>query len=156
MRRSILLLLMTVLVFSGCYQNHQLKEKKPANLIPENKMADIVRDMDLITAIVSYRRARGKVKPSEEEYYRAMFQRYQVTAQQVRASMEYYYDHEAVMNRIYEKALADLSLKQSEARLEKGLKENKFLDWDGLFNYGYRNLWLYNDSTPAYEFKPIF
>ncbi|MBN2616499.1 MAG: DUF4296 domain-containing protein [Bacteroidales bacterium] len=156
MRKSVLLLLMTVLVFSGCYQNHKLKEKKPANLIPENKMADIIRDMDIITSIVSYRRSKGQVKPTEKEYYQAMFEHYQVTAQQVRSSMDYYYDHQEMMNRIYEKVLADLSLKQSVANLEKGMKENKFLDQNGLHNYQYQSQWLYPDSIRAYDFKPVF
>lgn len=156
MRKSILVLLMMVLVFSGCYQNHKLKEKRPANLIPENKMADIIRDMDEITSIVAYHRARGKVKPSEEDYYRAMFQHYQVTAQQVRSSMDYYYEHEEMMNRINQKVLDDLSLKQIVFRLARDFEKNKILDQQGLFNYGYKNQWLYNDSIPAYNFQPIF
>ncbi|MBN2639842.1 MAG: DUF4296 domain-containing protein [Bacteroidales bacterium] len=156
MRKSLFLLIMFVLVFSGCYQNNKLNNKKPKNLIPENKMALILKDMNMVTTIVDYRRARGRVKPTEEEYYQSVFQHYDVNAEQVRKSMDYYYSDEKLMVKIYDNILSYFTAMQSDLRIEKQVQEDDLINGDGLFNYNYKKQWIYRDSIPAFNFEPVF
>ena len=157
MRKTLFFLILFLFTLSGCYQNHKLKDVKPADLIPENKMANIIRDMDVISSIVAYHRARGIVRPSEEEYYRALFDHYHVTAKQIRENMRYYNSSDDKMMRIYDRVLSDLSQMQSNVYLEKDVSENKLMDQQGIFNYLYKKQWIfYPDSVPGYQFKPEF
>lgn len=154
--RKFLFLLSVVFVLSGCYQNHKLKDQKPPDLIPENKMANIIGDMNLVTTLASYRRARAQMKPTEQEYFQSVFKHYGVHAEQVRKSLDYYYLDKKSMVRIYDKVLSDFSNLQTELELEMLMKERQFIDKQGVLNYTYDNHWIYRDSVPAFDFKPVF
>jgi len=118
----IALLLLTI--FSGCYKEHKLETVKPVNLIPQQKLTQIITDMQLIEAAVEYDKVHGKYHNQlEQEYYHVLFQRYQVNPEQIRESINYYTSEGDVMARIYDKVLSNLSQKQAILERKKILKE---------------------------------
>ena len=157
--RKIFFLLFMALVFSGCYKDNKYVVAKPANLIPENEMADIVKEMDVVQGIVSYGRTHSILKQNaEKEYYNALFKHYGVTPEQVRQSMTYYISLGKPMADIYDKVLEKLSIDESMLYEEQYAKENDRLDSNGLYDYQFRRHWIYSviDSAVPYSFKPIF
>ncbi len=132
----ILLLILLAFIFSGCYKVNKDIVKKPANLIPKAKMAEILTDMELIEGAVVYDQIHypGYVDV-EKSYYEVLFNHYHVTKSQIKASLNYYNSQGDEVAKIYDKVLSKLSEEQSvlneEMRKEEGKKfrnkNNSFL-----------------------------
>ncbi len=132
----ILLLILLAFVFSGCYKVNKDIVKKPANLIPKDKMAEILTDMELIEAAVIYNRTHyPEYTDIEESYYDVLFDHYHVTKNQIKSSLNYYNSQGDEAAKIYDKALSILSEKQSilnekmrEEESKKFRDENNYKD----------------------------
>ncbi len=124
---SFLLLLVVALLFSGCYKVNKDVVRKPANLIPKDKMADIITEMQIIEGAAVYNRTHfpGYQNGKEETYYQFLFHHYHVTKEQVKASLDYYNSKGDEMAGIYDKVLAKLAEKQTEVKLEQQRIEDK-------------------------------
>ncbi len=118
--------LLWVIVFSGCYKEHKIDLVKPAHLISQQKLTQIITDMQMIEAAVEYNRVHGKYhKQLEKEYYRVLFQHYKVSAKQIRESISYYTGQDDVMANIYDKVLSNLTKQQAILDRKRALKEAK-------------------------------
>lgn len=163
MKKNIFLLFIMTLVLSGCYKNNKYVVAKPNNLIPENKLANIIKDMDIVQGIVNYNRTHRRDhkkdnEDNEKEYYQTLFKHYDVTAEQVRQSITYYISLGKPMANIYDKVLEKFSIEESMLYEEQYARDNNRLDTNGMLKYQFRKHWLFStiDSIMPYSFKPIF
>ena len=128
MYKPFFLFLSLSLLFSGCYKVNKEEVKKPANLIPKEKMANLITDMEIIEGAAVYNKTHFPgYQEMKKEYYRSLFDRYHVTRKQVKASLDYYNSRGAEMAAIYDKALKLLIQKQDELnREQQKAEEEKF------------------------------
>ena len=128
MYKPFFLFLSLSLLFSGCYKVNKEEVKKPANLIPKEKMANLITDMEIIEGAAVYNKTHFPgYQEMKKEYYRSLFDRYHVTRKQVKASLDYYNSRGAEMAAIYDKALELLIQKQDELnREQQKAEEEKF------------------------------
>ncbi len=126
MHKTFFLFLLLAFLFSGCYKVNKDVVKKPANLIPKEKMADILTDMEIIQGAMTYNRTRyPEYVNIEKSYYQVLFQHYHVTREQVKASFNYYNSRGDEMARIYDLVLEKLAVKQSILNMKQKLLEEK-------------------------------
>ncbi len=127
MNKPVFFFLMLALLLSGCYKVNKDVVKKPANLIPKDKMADILTDMEIVEGIAVYNKTHfpGSSESVKKAYYTDLFHRYHVTKEQVTASLNYYNSKGDEMAGIYEKVLEKLGQKQMEVNMEQQLAEEK-------------------------------
>lgn len=158
MQRNIILSIFLIIVLSGCYQDHVLKVEKPPDLISENKLSDIITEMDIIEGMVTYNRIHAITNPSvEKDYYLILFEHYGVTAPQVRGSIRYYIAEDDVMAHIYDKVLSRFSMEQSLLYEKRNAGQRLYLDSAGILQHQMKLQWIYSkDSLIPYCFKPIF
>ncbi len=120
------LFLLLGLLLSGCYKVNKVTVKKPADLIPKEKMVDLVTQMQIIEGIVVYHRTRHPdYQNLRKAYYKVLFDRFHVTKEQVKASLDYYNSRGDEMAAIYGEVQKRLSAMQEELNLEKQREEEK-------------------------------
>ncbi len=125
--------LFILLLFSGCYKVNKDVVPKPANLIPKEKMAKILTDMEIIEGAAAFYRGRYPgYQDMTKEYYQVLFRRYGVTKDQITASLNYYNNHGNEMASIYDVVIKNLREKQAILSLEKERK-NHHQDFPYLF-----------------------
>ncbi len=126
MQKSFILFVLLALLLSGCYKVNKLEVKKPANLIPKEKMVDILTDMEITqgAAVINKERYLG-YKDIEKSYYQALFNHYHVTESQIRSSMDYYNNQGDEMAGIYDKVMSKLTEKQTILNEEQKIEEGK-------------------------------
>ncbi len=126
MQKSLLLFVLLALLLSGCYKVNKLEVKKPANLIPKEKMVDILTDMEIVqgAAVINRERYLG-YQDIEKSYYQVLFNHYHVTESQIRSSMDYYNSQGTEMANIYDKVMSKLTEKQTILDEEQKIKEGK-------------------------------
>lgn len=126
MQKSFILFVLLALLLSGCYKVNKLEVKKPANLIPKEKMIDILTDMEIIqgAAVINRDRYLG-YKDLEKSYYQVLYSHYHVTESQIRASMDYYNNQGVEMANIYDKVMSKLTEKQAILTEEQKIEEGK-------------------------------
>lgn len=159
MKKTIFLLFIMALILSGCYKDNKYTVTKPANLIPENKLASIIKEMDIVQGIISYNRTHRVHDPSaEERYYAILFKHYEVTAEQVRQSMAWYISEGKPMAKIYDKVLEQFSIDESLLYEEETARQSNRIDSAGIYKLQFKQHWIYNvvDSAIPYSFKPVF
>ncbi len=120
-------LALLVFLFSGCYKVNKMEVKKPDNLIPKDKMIDILTDMEIIQGAAIYSREHyPQYNGIEKSYYQTLFNHYHVTESQIRANMDYYNNQGDEMADIYDKVMSKLTEKQTllteKQRIEEGKK----------------------------------
>ncbi|UBM62751.1 DUF4296 domain-containing protein [Candidatus Sulfidibacterium hydrothermale] len=124
-KKPVIFLLITLLL-TGCYKVNKDVVPKPANLIPKEKMADILTDMEIIEGAKVYNRGRYPGYPDRiKEYYQILFDRYGVTKDQIKASLNYYNNRGDEMASIYDRVLKNLHEKQALLNLEQEIRRNQ-------------------------------
>jgi len=126
MQKSFILFVLLALLLSGCYKVNKLEVKRPANLIPKEKMIDILTDMEIIqgAAVINRDRYLG-YKNLQKSYYQVLYSHYHVTESQIRASMDYYNNQGTEMANIYDKVMSKLTEKQAILTEEQKIEEGK-------------------------------
>lgn len=98
-----------IVTLSGCTKND-----KPANLIPRDKMKNILTDMHLIESR-SYRIVKDdSAKSVTKASYLFIFKKYNIDTAQLRTSMEYYLSNPEMMDQMYEEMIDSLQKRQSK------------------------------------------
>lgn len=120
----VVLLVLFSVVFSSCYKENQVPSQKPADLIPRDQMVQLISDMQIVEAIVSYDRIHGRRRPDlEKSYYQLLLNHYGVTVSQIRSSLDYYSDQGDELARMYDDVLSSLSTKEAVLEAKKNQKE---------------------------------
>jgi len=111
-----------ILLLSACSGKDNPQDKVPNVLIPEDKMAAILSEVQLIEAYLNeipYNK-RGK-SDSDYVYYPMLFEKYEITKEDFLDNMDYYSQNTDVISSIYDESiilLNKLKAKDLEIRLE--------------------------------------
>lgn len=112
MKKSFLILL-AGLLFQFCTSP---VDPRPADVIPEKKMTDILLDIHIAEARIEN---MGLPYDTSAVYYQQqqeeIFKKHQVSADKFFKSYDYYVDNISVLDKIYEKVVDSLSVKEMEA-----------------------------------------
>ncbi len=124
MNKPLFLFFALALLFSGCYKVNKDVVKKPKNLIPKEKMADLITEMEIIEGASYYNRTHFPGHQDlKKESYKILFRRFHVTRDQVKASMNYYNSRGKEMASIYDLVQEQLAEKQNKLHLKKEKKK---------------------------------
>ncbi len=115
--RKFALLLLLVLALASCRKQ---VVPKPDNLIPEDKMKDIIYDLSLLEAIRSQRPMSMETHNIDPLSY--IYQKYDIDSIQFVESNKFYASDVARYKRIYESV--DKRLETQKVTLEKQLKKS--------------------------------
>ena len=95
----------------GC---HSEQGVKPANLIPETQMVAIWVDIHVADAVVDQKKGADHPNiPLTTALYQRIYENHHITAQQYQVSYRYYESQPAMMDKLYDQVLAELSKQQA-------------------------------------------
>ena len=111
------IIIVLFLVFSACNTNRQEKQNKiPENIISSEQMNKILVDVHLAEAALKYKRAKGKkFKLYSNQYFEHVFKKHNISKKQFDESLEYYYQHEKQLDKIYVNVLNELKKIKEDA-----------------------------------------
>ena len=98
----------------GCMGCHSEQGTKPADLIAEKQMVDIWVDMHVADAVVDQQ--HGADHPNRAltaALYNRIYEIHHINALQYKSSYKYYESQPAIMDKLYDQVLAELSKKQA-------------------------------------------
>jgi len=101
---KIKLLFLLLMVLGACQDVN--KAPKPKNLIPEDKMVDLLIDLQKMDAVISKNKIYFELRKVKAKDL--IFEKHQVDSLQVAQSSNYYAEDFTVNTRIYEKVIAKL------------------------------------------------
>jgi hypothetical protein len=108
--RKIFIIIASLIVI-GCHSGTQ----KPKDLIPKNKLINILVDIHIHDAVISdLMRKDLLIKQAIPEYYEQVLSEYQVTKEQLEATMDYYSTKKEKLNMIYEQVVDSLEGRRIE------------------------------------------
>lgn len=115
--RLLIILLAMLGTLTGCYNKSQIQEK-PDNLIPRDKMVNLIAESYIIESIV-HTTTNDTVSKVEltKEYYRELFNRYHVTRNQYVTSIEYYVSEESSAEKLLSDASSIITKKKKALNL---------------------------------------
>lgn len=105
MKQRLGIIALLLLVLAGCSDNPE----KPANLIPEKKYVDLMVELQLVRSFANNVETDSATVDS---LTRAIYKRYDVTAQQFRKSHNYYQQFPGKQKERVEKAIEELKMDQ--------------------------------------------
>ena len=88
----------------------------PDDVIPKEKMVQVLADIHIAEATVNYKSVGDTVKPNIENYYSDVFKKHSITQDQYRKSYQFYLDNPSMMNKMYDEVINELSRRQSEVQ----------------------------------------
>ncbi|SHF81362.1 protein of unknown function [Salegentibacter echinorum] len=98
MWKKVFLVLLAAGLASGC-QNVR-KVEKPDNLIPEDKMVDIIAEISLMQSARNFNKKLFEESGTKPQKY--ILEKYNVDSLQIKKSSDYYADNVSVYERIYD------------------------------------------------------
>ncbi len=105
-----LLFIIILLSLGGC---SRFKDPKPADLIPQEKMIQVLADIHVADALVEHRSGTQNNLPLTSALYARIYHNYGITAAQYKSSYSYYEAHPVQMDRMYEQVITELSKKEA-------------------------------------------
>ncbi|APG60465.1 DUF4296 domain-containing protein [Christiangramia salexigens] len=119
--------LIAVLIFSYSCQDLE-KMEKPANLIPEAEMIDILTELSLVHAARNYNKSKLEKTGIKPDQY--IFDKFGIDSLQFQQSSDYYAEQYSQYDRIYDSVKARVqimkirldSLREIEVRIEDSLR----------------------------------
>ena len=115
------LILVSILIFmGGCYPTHEEKNALPPDdLIEVEKMVNIIAEVEIAESALRQKQNYGhEVNRVKEEFYTAIFNKYEVTKDQFDRSLAYYKKDLETIDAIYEQVINRLSVIESEVQHE--------------------------------------
>lgn len=113
-------LFILILLLSSCYNIHDGKKiPKPDDLIDRDKLVLVITDMEIAESTIREKLNLGQeIDGLQEEYYYAIFEKHDITKEQLDNSMAYYKQDLDELNDIYEEVITRLSVMESEVQHE--------------------------------------
>lgn len=115
-----------LLLFSAC--GNKSKTFAPDRLLTEQEMIDLMTDVQIIEADINHQKTQEreandsiKTEPKDfvrisEEYYRQLFEHYQITDSIFTQNIRYYTERPAVLEKIMDSVVQRLTKVQSESQ----------------------------------------
>jgi len=100
----------------NCTRQLDKKVLPPDDLIPREKMVDIIVDMKIYDAILKTKQKKAPSEVDFSKYYihNSILEKYDITRERFESSLTYYHHDLEVMDEIYADAITKLSKMQSE------------------------------------------
>lgn len=122
------LILLILLLTGSCYQENRVDIEAPDPLLTEDQMVNILTDIQLAEAIISYNKLHRE--NTEQEYsdslFKTIFDHYEVTADEFKDNLDYYNNFPDQMEDIHEQMLTKLSQRQVE--VEEKVRQDSIQD----------------------------
>lgn len=99
--------------FLSCGDSAEGSISIPDNILPKEKIAQVITDIHIAEAEISLN-AIPDSSLKRPVYLETIFEKHQITKQQYEESLVFYIDHPAILNKIYEQVLNDMSKMQAE------------------------------------------
>ncbi|MBR1990672.1 MAG: DUF4296 domain-containing protein [Bacteroidales bacterium] len=97
------LILCIVVTFSGCKNGSTPHREKPADLISEDSIVEMMAEQQIIESFIAQNPQEDQLKTMAEEAYSNFFRKHNVTPQRYESSVKYYLreqeDAERVLNK---------------------------------------------------------
>ena len=87
----------------------------PSNILPKEKMAQIIGDIHLAEAQVNLR-AKPDTTLKNKLSFQKIFEKDSITKQQYEESLAFYIDHPELLDKVYEETLNELSKMQASSK----------------------------------------
>ncbi len=111
MKKIFVLLLITTLFSCNKVKNSHV----PADIIPEDKMVEIIVDVSIAESAINIQQRRGiAANKNVKKYFDEVFKKHNVKKEDFQKSFKYYSRDPKEMKKIYTEVIEDLSRKQSE------------------------------------------
>lgn len=117
--RQVLLLVLGMLLFSSCAE--ELIEK-PDNLIPEDKMVSIIKEMAIVNAAKTTN--LGKLRENGIEPTTFVFEKFEIDSAQFVDSDRYYASKPLRYENMYKKVESELEAQRVQLDIEKKLRDS--------------------------------
>lgn len=120
MNRHIILLSALFIIFFSCKQNKDevTTMKEPANLIPAEKMIDLITDVHIAEALIVQNQTHGQNVPYYTAlYFKTILKKFNITRKDFYENMEYYAYNSRKLEDIYTEVITNLTKKQTEISL---------------------------------------
>jgi len=112
--RNSLLFCILLLLLTGC---DTWGTNKPVGLIATDSMIGILVDIHVADALVEQRHGQDKPNlPLTTALYQQIFSNHHITAVQYQQSYHYYEKHPAIMDKMYETVITELSKKEAQMK----------------------------------------
>jgi len=93
--------------------------KEPANIIPTEKMINLITDMHIAEALIVQHQSHGQNVPYYTAlYFKTILKKYNITRKDFYENMEYYAYDSKKMEGIYTEVITNLTKKQTEISLK--------------------------------------
>lgn len=113
MKRLLTISLLFILVSACGHKNKAI----PSHLLTEQEMVDVMTDVQILESDMNYRKSNGKmIGDMAKEYYRQLFEHYEITDSIYMENIRYYTHDPAVMERIMDSVTQRLTREQTEPR----------------------------------------
>lgn len=112
-------------LFMGCKS-----DEKPEGILSEREMTSFFLDIyEAESSITSLGMKRDTILVIFDKYEKMIFERHNISREQYKKSLTYYYDHPAELERIYEIMIDTLTLRESKIKAiqEAGRKKTDSL-----------------------------
>lgn len=120
MNKLLILAITFFLLLTSCYQENKVETAVPEHLLSEKEMEDILTDIHVTEAAISYHRMNKTLTEEvSSRYYQLIFDEYHITHRILKDNMRYYNTTPETMEKIMENVLANLSKLQAEVMAMK-------------------------------------
>lgn len=128
-RYSIIFLFLGIILFS-CYHGNNEKNNEPETIVPFDKMANIVTDIQIAEGIIiNNRSARMNMdKAYKDSLYHKIFHHHGITLEIFKDNINYYNNNPGQMEQMYELVLENLSKMQGEVTMNSQKKKEEIED----------------------------
>jgi hypothetical protein len=118
--RNLLILIPILILLGGCYPTHEENDTVPPDdLIEVEKMVNIIAEVEIAESALRQKQNYGhEINRLKEEYYTAIFNKYEVTKDQFDRSLAFYKKDLETIDAIYEQVITRLSVIESEVQHE--------------------------------------
>lgn len=110
-----------LLIIASCKSDNEL----PAGVLPEDKMVDLMVEMEIIQATLKYDAASEGLNPNYIKAFNKVFESYNIDKDGFNNSMDYYCSEPLKVRKIYDKVIVKLSENQGQLNkdfISKGTK----------------------------------
>lgn len=115
------ILFIGVLFFSSC----SLEQKEisiPDYVITQDSMVQILTDVYIQETMINLYNQQGQhMKMNPEKQYQLLFNKYNISKERYDSSYQFYLDNPALLNKIYENVIIELTKKQAEIEQDKSI-----------------------------------
>lgn len=121
MNKITLILFSTILWLASCGADTEL----PIGVLPEDKMVDVMVEMEIVQATLKYDAASEGINPNYSKAFNDVFESYNIDKKGFNISLDYYCSEPLKVRKIYDKVIVKLSENQGKLNKAYIAKDSK-------------------------------